>query len=141
MYQAKPLHSWLFIGTIGSHGFLVSLTGPVQLSVPKSNVAFKPCSDTCVGDLSTEVQEVTLLSSLGLSLSLGSIQLLVVGSPCCLVACRGIDQPALRATSPTNDNLFQYLLKHGCTHLDQQLVASSETRKRQRQRGDKKVNQ
>ena len=73
--------------------------------------------------------EVTLLSSLGLSLSLGSIQLLVVGSPCCLVACRGKDQPALRATSHTNDNYFQHLLEYGCTHLDQQPVASSETRR------------
>lgn len=133
MYQAKPLHFWLSIGTIGSHGLSVLLPGPAQLSAPQSNFAFKSCSGTCMGDLSTEVQEVTLLPSLGLSLSLGSIQLLVVGSPCCLVACRGRDQPAIRATSLTNDNYFQHLLKYGCTHLDQQPVASSETRKRQRQ--------
>ena len=46
-----------------------------------------------------------------LSLSLSSIQLLVVGSPCGLVACRGTDQKALRGNYHTNGNVF---LKYMC---------------------------
>ena len=69
-----------------------------------------------MGGESTTKERSYLVAQPGLELEPDSIQLLVVGSPCGLVAT---DQTALRGSYHTNGNVFQLLFKYSHTHLDQ----------------------